>query len=318
MGTVRFSLDMEAIRRSRCLADVKAPDRVRLQRWVRGLSDRSVGIALGGGGAWGFAHVALIEMMVRNKIPIDWVSGASFGSLLGAFYCGLHDRDWKKALFEVAPAATRATRTAFFSSRSLERVIDSHIARHAGRVLRLEEIEVPLLPVATNVGLGAEAVIGSGTLGFGARCSSSFPGIFTPTTGPGYRYVDGGIVRNVPTDPLVLNGCDLVIASNIVPNPNYEKERAPTFPGPVGRWMHEFNLVRRAEDTLRSSLILMHTASGASSWNADITYNSPFVDFAPTNLNNGEAIMRAAEPSVDAIERRVVNAWERLRMGRAE
>lgn len=323
-GTVRFNLDMNAIRRVKSIKDVSTPDRLRLQRWVRSLSDRTVGVALGGGGAWGFAHVELLDMLARKGVPVDVVSGASFGSLLGAFYCGLHGMEgkagplWREALYDVAPAATVATKTAFFTSKTLERVIDKYIAKYAGRVLNLEDLEVPLLPVATNVGLGAEAVIRRGTIGYGSRCSSSFPGIFTPTTGPGVRYVDGGIVRNVPTDPLVLHGCDLVIASNIVPNPNYERERDPRFPGAVGRWLHEFNLVRRAEDTLRSSLILMHAASGASAWNADITYNSPFVNFSPTNMNNGEEIRKAAIPSVKAIEDRVFNAWERLKQGRAE
>lgn len=316
LGTVRVSLDMAKIQRANSLAEVSADDRARLQRWVRAISERTVGIALGGGGAWGFAHVALIEMMERNKIPIDMVSGASFGSLLGAFYCGLHGKEWKKTLFEAAGAANVATKTAFFSSKSLERVIDQHIERVAGRKLRLEELEVPLLPVATNVGLGSEAVIAAGTVGWGARCSSSFPGIFTPTTGRDFRYVDGGIVRNVPTDPLVWNGCDLIIASNIVPNPDYEKERPPRFPGRAGRWLHEFNLWRRAEDALRSALILMHTASSAVTSNADVLYNSPMVNYSPTNLNNGEAIMKAAQPSVKAIEPKVVNAWEGLRMGR--
>ena len=68
----------------------------------------------------------------------------------------------------------------------------------------------------------------------------------------------------------------------------------------------------------RSSLILMNTASGASAWNADITYNSPFVAYDPTNLNNGEAIALAAQPSVDAIEKRIFNAWEALRQGKGE
>lgn len=325
-GTVRLALDMDALRAAPSLSAVREPDRLRLQRWVRGLSDRTVGIALGGGGAWGFAHVALIEMLERNDIPIDWVSGASFGALLGAFYCGLHktDRvggwknDWKAALLDAAPHAERATHRAFFSSRSLEVAIDANLERRAGRVLRLEELEIPLLPVATNVGLGAEAVIESGTLGFGARCSSSFPGIFAPTTGLGFRYIDGGIVRNVPTDPLVWNGCDLVIASNIVPNPGFGRERAPSFPGRVGRWLHEFNLVRRAEDTMRSSLILMHAASDASCISADVLYTAPMCDYSPMKLTNGEPIIRLAEPSVAAIEERIVNAWERLKMGQAE
>jgi predicted acylesterase/phospholipase RssA len=315
-GAVRVRLDMRRIRSATRLDELSPEDRVRLRRWARFLSERTVGVALGGGGAWGFAHVPLLKLLHRCNIPVDMVTGASFGSLAGAYYCALGEPNWDQGLLEGAEDANRATKTAFFSSRSLERVIDKHLTQLLGHTPRLELLEVPLLPVATNVGAGAEAVIGYGTVGWGARASSSFPGIFTPTTGEGFRYVDGGIVRNVPTDPLAWHGCDLIVASNIVPNPRYERERGPRFPGPIGRWLHEFNLLRRAEDTLRSSLILMHTASDAVSWDADVLYSSPLLDFSPTDLTRGKEIIQAAEPSVAEIERRLRSAWRVVREGR--
>jgi predicted acylesterase/phospholipase RssA len=167
--------------------------------------------------------------------------------------------------------------------------------------------------VATNVGAGSEAVISTGSVGWGARCSSSFPGIFTPTTGDGFRFVDGGIVRNVPTDPLVWHDCDLLIASNIVPNPKFQVERSPRFPGAAGRWLHEFNLTRRANDTLRSALILMHTASDAVSWDADVRYNSPPSRFLPGDMAEGADIIAEATPSVAALSQQITNAWTLLR-----
>ena len=58
-----------------------------LQRLCRALTDRTVGLALGGGGAWGYAHVALIREIAKRGVPIDMVAGYSFGALVGAYYC---------------------------------------------------------------------------------------------------------------------------------------------------------------------------------------------------------------------------------------
>ena len=50
------------------------------------MTDRRVGVALGGGGALGFAHIPLLEALDRFEVPIDMISGVSFGSLVGAYY----------------------------------------------------------------------------------------------------------------------------------------------------------------------------------------------------------------------------------------
>lgn len=58
-----------------------------LQSLGRAVLGRSVGVALGGGGAWGIAHVALLRRLAEAKIPVDYVSGSSFGLVVGAIYC---------------------------------------------------------------------------------------------------------------------------------------------------------------------------------------------------------------------------------------
>ncbi len=317
-GAVRVRFNMKSIREAGALADLSASDRERMGRWVRSISDRRVGVALGGGGAWGYAHVPLLNLLATLKVPVDVVSGSSFGALCGAYYCSLPEDKWEAALVEGGKRAVWALRKAFFSSSSLERMINKHLTSLLGYTPALAGMERPFLPVATNVGAGAEAVISTGSVGWGARCSSSFPGIFTPTTGDGFRFVDGGIVRNVPTDPLVWHDCDLLIASNIVPNPKFQAERKPRFPGATGRWLHEFNLATRANDTFRSALILMHTASDAVSWDADVLYNSPPSRYMPGDMDEGEKIIEESRSSVGGMAQQISNAWGLLqRTGRA-
>ncbi len=264
-STVRVRFDLARVARARTLSDLSDADRERFSRWIRDITERRVGIALGGGGSWGFAHTTLIKAIRQAKIPIDMVSGSSFGSLCGAFWCATQDKEFV-ALKEFAPRAQLTTRTAFFSSVFLQQGVDRALKRatRSQEFLRLEELEVPLYPVATNISAGCEAVIGVGSVGFGVRCSSSFPGIITPTTGSGFRYVDGGIVRNVPTTPLANQGANLLIASNIVANPAYEASTSPMISGRAGRFLYEFNLWQRANDTMRSALILMHAAGEAT------------------------------------------------------
>jgi predicted acylesterase/phospholipase RssA len=77
-----------------------------LGRWARAVTFRRVGVALGGGGAWGWAHVSLLSGMARMGVPVDIISGVSFGATAGAFYgiagdAGLaylveHDRQLKQ------------------------------------------------------------------------------------------------------------------------------------------------------------------------------------------------------------------------------
>lgn len=291
-ASVRLRLDRDAVARARTLADLSAADRERFARWARGLSERTVGIALGGGGAWGYAHVTLIQAIRQAGIPIDLVAGASFGSVAGAWYCSHVDEGFD-GLFALAKEANFATRAAAISSYTIQRFVYDHITK-----ANLEDLEIPLFPVATDVCCSAEAVTTVGPVAWGVRASSSFPGIFAPTTGQGFRFVDGGIIANVPTNPLVAQGADLVIASNIVPNPKAEVEQNPRFPGKIGRFLHNLDPIRRADDAFRSSLILMHTAGDAIAWTADVIYTSDPVRLSPANFKNGPQIAKEAEPSV--------------------
>lgn len=310
---IRVRFDMHRVGKARRLSDLTSEDRERFSRWIRGITERRVGLALGGGGSWGFAHTTLIKAIRQAGIPIDMVSGSSFGSLCGAFWCA-GDHDFT-ALQAFAPKAQSATRMAFFSSLVLQRGADAALRELTGSAhdLLLQDLEVPLFPVATNISTGSEAVIGVGTVGFGVRCSSSFPGLITPTTGLGFRYVDGGIVRNVPTTPLANQGANLLIASNIVASPKYQVAPKPLFRGAVGRILHEFNPVGRTMDTLRSALILMHAAGEATAAEADVQFASEPIDASPILLTGGARIAELAEDDVAAVMPLIQMRWDALK-----
>jgi NTE family protein len=271
-GTVRVRLDLERLARRADLrlADLPPHESASIGRLARAVSNRRVGVALGGGGAWGYAHLTLLRAITAAGVPIDLVAGCSFGAVVGAYWCALGE-DGARILLGRANALRLAVAQGFVSSRSVSRLVDADLG---GR--ELEDLDVPFFPVATDVATGTQRAIKAGTIGRGVRASGAFPLTFSPVTSHGYRLVDGGIINNVPEDVVAQEGADLVIASNVVSQPApMAAVPQPLFPERWGgRVLHELNPLGRLSDMVRSMLILMHSAGSRDAHLADVTYNA--------------------------------------------
>jgi predicted acylesterase/phospholipase RssA len=207
---------------------VAARSCARLGRIVQG---RAVGLALGGGGIWGAAHIALIRLMLDHHVPIDYVSGASFGSVVGGLYAGgglpaleafvqanAGPRSGLLAPLRGAlgsPFFWAATLGAALSTRPIQRQIDGLILG-AGGQQELPCTEVMFLPVATNLHRSCPMVAVQGTVGFGVRQSSGLPPMLPATLRGGVRLLDGAIISNVPAEVLRKAGASYVISANVV------------------------------------------------------------------------------------------------------
>jgi predicted acylesterase/phospholipase RssA/CRP-like cAMP-binding protein len=308
-GTVRLRLDIDTLarRRGATLADLLPHERDGLERLARAVSNRRVGVALGGGGSWGFAHLTLLTRMKAAGVPVDMVAGCSFGALVGAYWCALGERS-VRLLVERGVALSAAAVGSVASSSAVAYLVERDLGR-----LRLEDFEIPFFPVSTDVATGTQRAIKSGPVGRGVRASSAFPGIFGPVTSRGVRLVDGGIINNVPEDVLVSEGADLVVASNIVSQPSAMRAvPQPLFPGALGRAAHELNPFGRMSDLVRSTLILMHSAGSRDAHLADVTYNAEPVAHLPWDFLHGRDIMDKAAPEVDRVMVDVREAWGHL------
>lgn len=280
-----------------------------LQRLARSVSDRTVALALGGGGAWGYAHVALIRAILRKGVPIDMVAGVSFGAMVGAYYCanGLSGLDVLVArggdFHRWLPAAMATSHVIGFLAK-----------RDLGN-LRLDDFEVPFFPVATDVAVGEAVAIQGKSMSFGVRASGSFPGVFSPTTGSypdkntRVRFVDGGIRDNVPEAALLAAGADLLVASNIVPLPAPQKPKGPLFDLPGWRYVHELNPIGRLQDAWRSTFILFHSAGESGTLSADVVYDSKPNQYLATSFTQAEGIVRAAEAEVEPVAEELARRW---------
>ncbi|HYI02941.1 cyclic nucleotide-binding and patatin-like phospholipase domain-containing protein, partial [Hyalangium sp.] len=288
-GTVRLALNFRNFSSRRTFAQCSPAEQASFQRWGRAITERMVGVALGAGGSWGYAEIALIRGMQQRKIPIDVVSGTSFGALAGAFYSALGDSGLELLLKEGAK----------FNAVVLASIINSSaITRFIDRLLghrRLEKTELPFFPVGTNVSKSQAWVVQQGTLGAGVRASGIMPGLLSPDyADDNSRVVDGAFINCVPASVLMSHRANLIVGTNVLSDPPDEEERGPLLPGPLGWFLHGLNPVGRISDAVRATLILFHTSGEQSVSHADVTFDSPFCPLPPWAFAQGQAIVDRA------------------------
>ncbi len=280
-------------------------DRAAVERWVRGFTDRTVGVALGGGGAWGYSHAVLLEELHRLGVPVDIVSGSSFGAVVGAYYARYGVEGMQRVVAD-GRRIDRATKFAMFSSFALERAFADLVPG------RLEDLDTVFLPVATDVDRSRVVAFREATIALGVRASGSFPGVFAatlakdPVLGSTTRFVDGGIASNVPDGPAFEEGADFVIASNCVPGPPTVESRDTR--GRLERLWRESGPLRFI-DAFRSVFILMHSASSNDASAADALFELREVHHLPSDIAHADAIVAEVRPEVEPEAARIARRW---------
>ena len=207
-----------------------------------------IGIAFGGGGARGAAHVGVIRVLEELRIPVDYVAGTSMGAIVGALYSlGMTADEIERELLAVDWADLfddRMSRRA----RPMRRKEDDSIALLPfewglkNRRLQpprgfisgqkfpfafpnpdlftaghesFDQLPIPFRAVATDVETGEKVVLDRGNLLRAIRASMAVPGIFTPVEWDGRLLVDGFLASNVPVDVVREMGADIVIAIDV-------------------------------------------------------------------------------------------------------
>jgi NTE family protein len=279
------------------LAHTAAPLVHAFGRLARTIARRRVGVALSGGGAWGFAHCALLHGLAARGIPVDVIAGASFGSVVGAF----HAAGALAALIEQAPRMARMARWCSLSTAPIERFIEHQLGDRS-----IEDLEITFLPVAVDVVAAREIVITRGSVAAGVRASCAFPGAWGPVVVGGARYVDGCVTSNVPVAAVADAGADLVIASCVMRPPSPRPPAPPR--SRLARWWAPLSPRRRAHDLQRAIRLWAYTASCRQAADADLAFVPDLAPFRITEFAAASRIIaRAAAqlgPLLDAASTR--------------
>ena len=178
---------------------------------------RRVGLALGSGGARGWAHLGVLQALREKNLQVECVAGTSMGAVVGAFLSAGR----AAALRELAETLDWRRLRQFFWEVSLSRsgLTDGRKLLEETRKLigvrEFRELELPFRAVATDLNSGGEVVLSSGNLLEALRASLSIPGVFSPVWVGKRLLVDGGLVNPVPVNVARAMGAQVVIAVDV-------------------------------------------------------------------------------------------------------
>jgi NTE family protein len=155
-----------------------------------------LGLALGGGGARGLAHILMLEVLDDLGISPHRIAGTSIGAVFGSMYAaGMSGHDIRQLVTGVS---------------------------------RFDQLSIPLKIVAADFWEREAVVFESGSLGPAIQASIAIPGLFSPVQHRGRVLVDGGLVNPVPYD-LLFDDCDVVVAIDVSGNRNPKTDNGPGY-----------------------------------------------------------------------------------------
>lgn len=206
---------------------------------------KRVGIALGGGGAKGLAHIPMLEVLDELGITPYRIAGTSIGAIIGCLYAsGMSAAAIRRLVDDLTVSEHESWLYSLFNEdiwRSIEFIeprfgkgglIDSdafisYLREKAG-VSRFGQLKIPLSIVATDFWKREQVVFDSGDLMIAVKASMAVPGLFDPVMYENRVLVDGGLVNPVPYD-LLLKDCDLVIAIDVLGHRTPDTNSAPSY-----------------------------------------------------------------------------------------
>jgi len=178
------------------------------------MSVPKIGLALGSGGARGFAHIGVIRVLKEEQIPIDFIAGSSMGAIVGTFYGAGLDID---RLYKLAVAFKRkyyldftVPKMGFIAGNRVKELI-----RIFTKGKNLEQLDIPVAVVATDLLRGEKVIFDKGSIADAVRASIAIPGILVPEKIDGRVLVDGGVIDRVPISVVKNMGADIVIAVDV-------------------------------------------------------------------------------------------------------
>ncbi len=177
---------------------------------------KSISLVLGSGGARGYAHIGVIEVLLKEGYEIKSISGSSMGALIGALYASGKLEEFKTWVLELDLFEVLKLVDFSFEKSGMikgDKVFDV-IATMIGNI-NIEDLPIPYTAVATDLNTQKEVWFQRGSLLDAVRASIAIPTIFTPKEIGSQLLVDGGILNPLPTVPLLSDRTDLTIAVNL-------------------------------------------------------------------------------------------------------
>jgi len=205
-----------------------------------------IGLVLSGGGAKGLAHIGILKAIDSAGLKIDYITGTSMGSILGALYAIGYSADsiekiTRRIDWDLLLSNQSSMRSVIMEDKDeygkydIELPWVNHWFRFATGVIEGQELwlkfselfrpvytikdfskfSIPFRCIATDISTGEAVTLDSGEIVSAIRASMAIPSIFTAVEYNGRKLVDGGVLRNFPVKDVREMGADIVIGSNV-------------------------------------------------------------------------------------------------------
>jgi NTE family protein len=202
----------------------------------------TIGLALGGGAARGWAHIGVIKALIANGIVPDVIAGTSIGALVGGVWAaGKLDEleSWTRMINKRRILSLMDFRLGAAGLIAGARLADL-LVKNLGD-MAIEDLPIRYAAIATETGTGHEIWLTQGNLTDAMRASYALPGIFSPVKVGGRWLIDGALVNPVPVSAARALGARVVIAVNLNADifgrgtviQNNGIEETPSTPAPV-------------------------------------------------------------------------------------
>ncbi len=203
-------------------------------------SEEKVGLVLSGGGAWGLAHIGVLEVIEEYNIQIDLISGTSAGAIVGALYADGHspaqmkemisELQWRDFLFPTLNSL------GFFSISTVEESLEERLDAQ-----NIEDLPLEFYITVTDIDSGLALNYSSGPLAKLLSAAAAVPVLFEPVEYDDRLLADGGLSENLPVEVLKEAGADIIIAVDVAGNFSFTGRPE----GIIDYGNRAFNIMRR-------------------------------------------------------------------------
>ena len=177
-----------------------------------------IALALGGGGAKGFAHIGVLKVLESHGIKPKIVTGTSAGSFVGSIYASGKSPYQLQQIAQQLKESDIRDLTLNSQGIVLGQKLQDYVNRNVGNK-PIEQFPIRFAAVATRLDNGKKADFIKGNAGQAVRASCSIPNVFVPATIGKSKYIDGGLVSPIPVQTAKDMGADIVIAVDISARP---------------------------------------------------------------------------------------------------
>lgn len=185
-----------------------------MKQGIFGEQPRRIGLALGGGGGRGSAHIGVISQLEQYAVPIDVIAGTSVGGLVGILYASGATPDEIEALFRAATMRRIFARDAQSHGLIGTAKIEAWLRQLLGEQT-FADLRIPMAVVAVDLITGEEVVIDDGSLVEAILATIAVPGFFPPRLRGEQLLTDGVLCNNLPVDVAKQLGATKVIAVHL-------------------------------------------------------------------------------------------------------